>query len=407
MDAFKGKTITSQTILMIIFSGSTSALTLIVYSLAARNLPVHDVAEGILIATFAWYSTSLIDFGGSTYAVREIMGERISLAEARYFSVLKASTLIPCLIFGLVFFHSQSGIVIRLFILTFILLATNVLTIEFRVIGFTSALSIISFTEKISLLFFLFVAILMHSSIHFVDLILISNVLAFFVALFLSDKSNAAFKRANFRSLFIGSLGIGTSSSVTQIQIMDVNLLALKIGTMAASPYVLVTRWTNALGIFSNIFSQAIAPIVAKKELTRKEIIEIARNSYLLVLSLLICILVAFQASNLVNIFLGKDFYNSGKIVSILAVATIFSTIAQPLSTILQNRRNPWKVTIALFFGISIQFLFIFLFASEVGALAAAYGFLLGQFVTASLLIFFTSSLIKNFLDFLFNLVLD
>lgn len=401
MNIIRNKSVTFQSILMILFSGSTSVVTLIIFSVAARNLPVDDIANGILMATLAWYLMSLLDFGGSTFSVREVLGERLSLAAGRYFCALKTSMLVPLLGVGIVFFNNQVGMVIRTCALTFLLLTTNVLTIEYRVKGFTSALSIISFTEKISLLFSLLVTIFFNLNIHFSDLILFSNFVAFCVSIYLVDRSNFEFRRANVKELLLGSLGIGASSAVTQIQIMDVNLLALKIGTLSASPYILVTRWTNALGMFSNIFSQAIAPIVAKKDIAKGEIQEIIKGSYLIIFSIILCSFVALESNRLVKIIFGEQFEISGEIVRVLALATMFSTITQPLATILQNRRNPWRVTIALVAGISIQFLYIFIFASEFGALAAAYGFFLGQFFSASLLIYFSHGMIRKFFKFL------
>lgn len=399
MTAVNRKSVTTQSLLMILFSGVTSAVTLLIYSLAARNLPISDVAEGILMATVAWYLTSLIDFGGSAYAVREIMGERTSLSLVRYFGVIKIFLLIPLIGVSLIIFHSQMGLVIRVFILTLLLLAINLLTIEFRVNGFTSSLSVITFTEKVSLLILLLMSITLKLDIRFLDLILISNLLAFLLAIYLSDYSNLRLSRTDIKGLFVGSLGIGASSAITQIQILDINLLALKIGTSAASPYVLITRWTNVIGIFTNVFSQAIAPIVAKKNLTKDDILEISKNSYLIILSLLFCILVAFQADNLVNFFLGDNYANTGEILKVLALATVFSTVAQPLSTILQNRQNPWKVTFVLFVGVLIQFVYILLFASDVGALAAANGFLLSQVTTTCLFIFFARGLIRKYFE--------
>ena len=402
MVTIKRNSITSQSFLMITFSGLTSIISLVGYSLAARNLPVQDVAKGILLTTIAWYATSLIDFGGSTYVVREIMGERISLEVGKYFGLIKIALLVPLLGLGLIFFHSQIGIVFRLFILIFLLLAINLMSIEFRTSGFTSALSVVSLIEKTTLLFWLIITIYVNINIYFIDLIIISNFFAFCFALMLGNKSHSGFRPAKIKRLFIGSLGIGSSSAVTQIQILDVNLLALKIGTLAASPYVLVTRWTNALGIFSNVFSQAIAPQVAKKNLTKTDILEVTKNTYLIFLSFIVCTLVAFQANNLVDFFLGEKFENSGNIVRILALATILSTIAQPLSIVLQSRQNPWKVTLALISGILCQFLYIFLFSAETGAIAAAYGFLLGQFITTILLIYFSRILLISYLKFLF-----
>ena len=398
MIRLRKKTISSQSILMMFFSGSTSVVTLVIFSFAARNLPVEDVANGVLIATFAWYLTSLLDFGGSTYSVREVVGERILLAAGRYFCALKICALLPLIVMGIFIFHNQAEMVIRTCALTFLLLATNVVTIEYRVEGFTSALSIIAFIEKISLLFALLLTIFFDLSYHFSDLMLFSNFISLCISVLLLDKKNFKFKRSNVKDLFLGSLGIGSSSAVTQIQIMDVNLLAMKIGTFAASPYILVTRWTNPLGMFSNIFSQAIAPIVAKKKLMKNEIQEIIKSSYLILFSIILCTLVALESNRLVRIFFGEHFESSGVIVRVLALATIFSTITQPLSTILQSRRNPWKVTIALIAGISIQFLSIFIFASDFGALSAAYGFFFGQIATASVLLFFSRDLVRKIL---------
>jgi O-antigen/teichoic acid export membrane protein len=164
------------------------------------------------------------------------------------------------------------------------------------------------------------------------------------------------------RHLVKDSIGMGLSSIIGQAKLLDVNFLSAMIGSLASVPFVVVTRLTGSLGIFSNAFSQAISPTLAKNEITKEDKRDLQRSAIWLFFAIFSAALVFVNASAIVDIVLGDKYRSSVPIVKILAITSIFSTLAQPLTVLVQNQANPFKVTFSLFSGFLVQVGFIYLF---------------------------------------------
>jgi O-antigen/teichoic acid export membrane protein len=183
------------------------------------------------------------------------------------------------------------------------------------------------------------------------------------------------------------SLGIGSTQILSQIQQLDLNLLALLSNTTSAATYGAVSRWTNAMGVFAGGFSQSIMPSASRESFDKSEIRELRKASVWLVMAILSSVFIYIFASRIVAIVLGTKYSDSAGILRVLAVAAVASTFTQPIATYLQAKGLNLQVFRALIIGIVVQILMIVVTNSSLGAYSAAYGYLIGQFVAAILLL--------------------
>ena len=141
------------------------------------------------------------------------------------------------------------------------------------------------------------------------------------------------------------------------------------------------------MGVFAGGFSQSIMPSASRESFDKSEIRELRKASVWLVMAILSSVLIYIFASRIVAIVLGTKYSDSAGILRVLAVAAVASTFTQPIATYLQAKGLNLQVFRALIIGIVVQILMIVVTNSSLGAYSAAYGYLIGQFVAAILLL--------------------
>jgi O-antigen/teichoic acid export membrane protein len=171
------------------------------------------------------------------------------------------------------------------------------------------------------------------------------------------------------------------------------------IGSVASAPYILVARWASSINLFSNAFSQAILPVLAKNSISKTDFEELRRASLWLALAITSSVMIFFFSPLIIEIILGGKYSESVVILRILSLATIFTTLIQPLTVFIQTQSKPSFVTLSLCSGLIAQMLIIFVYSDSTGASSAAIGYLLGQFVTFVLLLIFALPL-RDFLKY-------
>lgn len=390
MDKVRNHSIFVETNLTIIYSGINTLVSIIFFGYAARICDISNFGLELQIITAAGAMAGLLDFGTTYFYLRELSSGRVN-AKTVLGALIGRSIIIlictaPIAIFGL--------ISSRMYLIEFVLLLNAQMLLQFtsiilRANGNTSILSRSMLLER-SFSLVVLIALLNYDQNPPFSLVIACTTLI--VSIIQIYSSFTAIKFKDLVNYIVwnpwhNSLGIGSTQVLSQIQQLDLNLLALLSNTTSAATYGAVSRWTNAMGVFAGGFSQSIIPSASRESFDKSEIRELRKASVWLVMAILSSILIYIFASRIVAIVLGTKYSDSAGILRVLAVAAVASTFTQPIATYLQAKGLNLQVFRALITGIVLQILMIVVTNSSLGAYSAAYGYLIGQFVAAILLL--------------------
>ena len=396
MSKFNSISIHFQTSLIVFFSLCSTCLTLFIYGISARNYDIQQLSSGILVLSISLYAVNLIDFGQATFAVQEVVSKRRRIEDFYSLGVLKIVFSIGLsAVFGAVFYPKLQYLFYGS-IITLSLLLIQQINIGLRVSGRTSSPGFLALIEKLSTSLILTLNFNFDWRLEFLEIYMFGVLTSLVVALKFSEIRLRRIDFSDIQSIFVKSSALGFSSLIGQAKLLDVNFLALMIGPVASAPYILVSRWASSVNLFSNAFSQSILPMFSESELSKRRFNEAKKASFWLILALVFSVIICLAAPLIIEIILGDSNSESAAILQVLSLATIFTTLSQPLTVLIQTQSRPFFVTLSLCLGFVVQILIIFLLSNSNGASSAAIGYFCGQFVNFSLLLFFAFR-IKNY----------
>ena len=385
----QSRSIFRETNLTILYSALNTLIGILFFGYAARKCDISNFGLELLIISAAGATAGLLDFGTSYFYLRELSSGRINTIAVQGAFIGRSLIIIICtspvLMFGLI---TSKMFFIEFFFLMNALMMLQFSSINNRAKGNTSILALSSLFER-CMSFSLLIVILKFIENPPISLLISGST---FVVIFIQIRSS--FTTINIRKLrnvivwnpWRNSLGFGSTQILPQIQQLDLNLLALLSNSSSAATYGAVARWTNALGVFAGGFSQSIVPSASRESFMKSEVRELRKASIWLILAIVSSLLIYIFSSTIVAFVLGTKYSDSAGILKVLALASIASTFTQPIATYLQAKGLNTPVFRALFTGILLQITMIVLTHSKFGPYSAAYGYLLGQLVAATLL---------------------
>jgi O-antigen/teichoic acid export membrane protein len=399
MGRIDSKAIQLQSSLIVVYSLCSTVLSLFVYGYSARHYDLGNLSSGLLVLSIAWYAVNVLDFGMSTFAVKEVVIKRRELEAFYYVGALKIGfSIVVSSVLGLLL-HNHLKSLFYGSVITLTLFTIQQLNIGLRTAGYTSRPGMIAVIEKFSTSLILILNFNFDWKLDFLQVYSFGVLFSLLASLRFSQIRFISIKFGEIRSVFKKSLSLGVSSSIGQAKLLDVNFLAIMIGSVASAPYILVARWASSINLFSNAFSQAILPVLAKNSISKTDFEELRRASLWLALAITSSVMIFFFSPLIIEIILGGKYNESVVILRILSLATIFTTLIQPLTVFIQTQSKPSFVTLSLCSGLIAQMLIIFVYSDSTGASSAAIGYLLGQFVTFVLLLIFALPL-RDFLKY-------
>lgn len=396
MAKFDIKSIQYQSGLIVFFSLCSTCLTLLIYGISARNYDIHDLTIGILVLSLSWYVVNLIDFGMSTFAVQEVVSGRKRIEDFYSIGVFKILCSVGFSTALSAVFYSKLQYLFYGSVIALSLLFIQLISIGLRVTGSTSTPGLIALIEKFSTLLILVLNFNFEWRFEFLQVYMFGVLISLLVALKFSRISIRKVHLHEFPNIYVKSSALGLSALIGQAKLLDVNFLALMIGPVASAPYVLVNRWASSINIFSNAFSQSILPMLSETTLSKSRLDESKKASFWLVLSLVFSVILFLASPLIIEIILGGKFSESVLILRVLSLATILTTLIQPLTVFVQTQSKASLVTLSLLSGFATQILIIFLLSDSKGAGSAAFGYFCGQLISFCFLLRFALK-VKNY----------
>lgn len=387
-----------QSSIIVFFSICSTGLTLFIYAMSARNYDVKSLSMGILVLSISWYLVNVIDFGLSTFAVQEVLSERRRVEDFYTIGILKILCFVGFsatlgMVFNFEFRYLFYGSII-----TLSLLIIQHINIGLRVEGRTSIPGLFALIEKLSTSFILTLNFNLDWRLQFLEVYMYGVVVSLIVALKFRQIRLGRINLLEIFSVSMKSLPLGFSSLIGQAKLLDVNFLALMIGTVASAPYILVSRWASSINLFSNAFSQSILPFFSKGKLSKSAFVEAKNAAFWLILALAFSLIICLASPLIIEFILGEESSESVIILRVLSLATIFSILIQPLTVFVQTQSRASFVTLSLLSGFVAQVLIIFFLSDSIGAISAAIGYFCGQFICFCLLVIFALPLKENFI---------
>ncbi|WP_185022662.1 lipopolysaccharide biosynthesis protein [Curtobacterium sp. PhB115] len=183
-----------------------------------------------------------------------------------------------------------------------------------------------------------------------------------------------------------GSLHYGTFSVAGAIQGLDLPLLTAVGGASVGGVYGSVNRWTQPMGLLATAFSSAAVPFIAKERSQREAWKVARRSSWLLLLAVLVCLVMALVAPTITDFLLGSHYDGAGPVLALLALGTIPAVINQPCAAFLQARGFDRYVGRVTLLAAVAQLIAVGLLGHLFGAIGAGWAYLGLQIVNFILL---------------------
>ena len=357
----------------------SQVLLAVLYLVAARRLgPSHfgTAVAGVAISAFL---SGLVDFGLSTYWIRELSAGRISVrkfqAEALGKVVIGSSV---GLVVGAALFLAGSNFWIA-GPLTSVVAIAQVTVIPLRAHQMPLRSFLVGVVDKGTSL----VGYLAVGSLGAYGLGLALAVGGMTGAALAYSLMPVAYRRqwhgvrpsnAWRASKNFGLFGIGVSA-----QALDVTLLERLSGSQSAGIYGAVTRWTAPMMLAASAVATAFVPIASAAPTARSAWNRLKASMWIIWLAVGGCGVVALIAPWLVGVVLGSRYESSVTVLRILAATAAFATINQVLVVLLQSRGRDAFVARAVLSSVALQAVALVVTASALGALGASLSSALSQ----------------------------
>jgi O-antigen/teichoic acid export membrane protein len=379
----------------VLFLGTmtTQLLTGLVYLFAARGVSPAEYGTAATAASVALLGVAIVDFGGSTFALRERSSGRMTQASWRHWSKSKsliilasapivgyvaclcagALRLSTCLTVGLLFLGASlamiQGVPLRV-------------GLRFGVMVF---ITVISRLPSAGLIIFFSVRHQLGSN-SLVLLLAMSSLVeaALYTAVELRGVGigNQA-GRGTFRWVnpYRGGVGVGLSSAANSLGSLDISLVRVVSGAAVAGEYAAVNRWMGPIGLTSQAVTQAVFPRMSAVDASGRRG-GLISALWTVSLSLPIIGTIALCAPWIVPAFLGEAYRGSVVTLQLLCLAIVFAVACQPLSAALVAWQLELHAAACVLGGLVVQLSSQAVGASLYGSRGAAGGAVVGQLVT-------------------------
>jgi lipopolysaccharide exporter len=182
--------------------------------------------------------------------------------------------------------------------------------------------------------------------------------------------------------LWSNSASFGVAAVASQLQRLDVAVVATIAGPTASGIYALPARLTSVLGALPTAYSMTIYPRLS----TESARTVLPAGVVLFVATSAVLGTIFVFASTLLEVVVGRGYGDAVPIVRVFVVATAFATLNQPLSMALQARGHEKYVAQVVAAAAIVGLGGVALGASVAQALGAAFGFLSMQLLAVVLL---------------------
>lgn len=374
----------SQALYLVVATGSAQLLVAVSYILAARGTDPGSfgaVAAAIALGTSL---IGIVDFGAGSLWVRSLTAGELTVEEVTRRTFWKAvlAVMIATLATAIVIWTRQPPEYIGLGLIFLSSTGAQLAQVPLRAaarsdrIAFAIALSRLSgFGVLIGMT---------HLQVPSTTALWVSLVVNAAVEMALCLLFTPATHRFRRRSLRLvnpwkGSLHFGVYSVATSAQSLDVPILTLAAGPVAAGAYAAVNRWTQPLGLAVGGFTSASAPFVARARSLGAAWAAIKKATWMLGAALICCVAAFFLAQVLVPLLLGEEYASAVAVFQIMALGTIPALLNQPLAVFSQMRGGDKAVGVVTSLGVAARLAATFLLSAWLGASGGALAFALSQ----------------------------
>ena len=384
----------AQTLILVSGTALSQVITAVLFIVTARISGVADFGQVAASVAIGMVGAGLMDFGFNSLFTRDLASKRVTLDHywARAKSKLAIGFLLASIWFVLVL--PLSFVFCLASSVFFSVLALQTLLVPLRAQSRIPLVAILFLSERISaaLVFLILIFMGQIPSISLIISLVTGTCISSLIAwTFLNKILETPRARRHKGSPWGGSRNYGISSLANSLQQLDLPLLAILGGPVAAGIYGSISKWTQPLGLIANSFATASTPVIAKVSTTKQAIREVGKSAWLIVIGLFIVALMIPLSPYLVNILLGSGYRDAVPVFQIVAIGTIPGILNQILASGLQARGYDKQVALIGITSVIIQLGLVAIFSKFGGALSVAAAFCVLQvtsFASLSILLY-------------------
>jgi lipopolysaccharide exporter len=376
-------------ILVLASAGVTQLLVALIYILCARSGQPErygPIAAGIGVASLA---AVVVDFGGSTYMVRELSAQRDRMYNSwllsKFLIIMVATPMIGVMAAVIAV---RAAWTLSLVVWLAVLFAGVSLSMLFAVpLRVEMAFGTIALVQVLSRFPFAVGALALQSA----HRLQAQNLVVLLAGTYVSEAAmyvvrqrirgkTWVIRRATLMNPFVGSTGVGVNSSINALSGLDAAVISATGGASAAGQFAGVSKWTAPIGLVATAISQTMFPRMSRARPDQRSKLLLVSLAYL-GLALPVLVAVAWFAPAVVHALLGAQYSNSAGALRILCVALVFALANQPLNSTLIAWGEERAASVILVISMVVQLSCQALLAAHFGALGAAWGAAVGQCV--------------------------
>ncbi|WP_169078845.1 lipopolysaccharide biosynthesis protein [Microcella alkalica] len=384
---------TGQTILFALASATSQVVVAIMYLVAARLSGPSDFGIAATIIAISYTVVGVVDFGASSYWIRELSSGRLLMREMVERSLSKNLWLAA--------------------ILTVLIVVTSTLLRDFS-LWWVGALAIgisLSLSTQVALRSsarsdllarsILISKLIMALCMAYLLVIGVAASTALILTIAIGSVGEAALNMLATARVFrggrptrlvlnpwSGATNYGLSSTANAIQSVDLPLLAALAGTAPAGIYGSVNRWTQPLGLLASAFASTSVPFMAAARSLRGSWSAVRNAAWMLYISLFASGAMILLAPQLVPVLLGGAYTDAVPVLQVLALGTIPAILNQPMAVALQTHGMDRAVAVITTSSAFARLAIVASFAVAMGALAASWAFAITQMFASSVYAF-------------------
>lgn len=366
-----------QAIALAATTGVAQLVTAMLYVLAAKSAAPSEF--GLTVSAIAVGATAvgILDFGTNSYWVRELAAGRMDavvlgrrLASKLFYSALALSlwSLITASLLPSTSLWMAGPIAMAMIL-------SQSFQVPLRGLGRGDLVAGSVLVDKVmaALAFFLMLLLGVHAVSALWLGLVVGGLSSTLTCWNLTPRANRPLLRIWIRTNPWSESGhYGVANVALTAQSLDIPLLTMVAGAGSGGIYAAVSRWTQPMGLLSSAFASASAPHIAGARNASEAWKQAKKSIWLLGLAVLCCLVTAIFAPFLVELLIGSSYEGSADVLRILAAATIFSVVNQPLFVFLQARGLDKPIAAITVTAILVQLTLVVLVSPPLGAAGAA-----------------------------------
>ena len=379
-------TIGRQTVALTVALATSQVAIATAYIVAARGTTPAAFGSAVVVISVGLVAAGIFDFGSNALAIREIAKGAMPIGEFRGRALIK---LVLAIVVGLVataielsWPGSRAGwLAAAPVALAMIATQTAQVPLRANARGVQVAV-VVALDRAVVLSIVVLVARAGGPAAEWLWVAMVAGSITSGVAAWLLGarlQSTENREAMTFVSPWKGSGHFGLAGAFVSGQGLDVSVTGLAAGPAAAGVYGAVNRWTAPMGLLSTAFTQASVPFVSRAESGARAVADMRRHAWILLLAIASCVVVALAAAPFVDFVMGDAYAGSALVLAVMAVGTIPAIINQPLAMFHQSRGNERFVARTIGGAVVVQMMLILVLAAAVGAVGAAWAFLIAQ----------------------------